>query len=120
MKYILATNKDYNRKEPNTLIKDIFYGKAVLETMDNQKDITKFKNKYNFVYELSEAQVEEIFTNADGIEVTLSIPFAYDLGQEGPITGKMMLTERDVVKEVREEINSGNLNYPFSYEIKIK
>jgi hypothetical protein len=63
-----------------------------------------FKNK-NYLYRNKKrkamAKLEE------GQEVTINIPFTYTIGDEGPVTGKILETVEDCENEVREEIDAG-------------
>ena len=43
----------------------------------------------------------------EGQEVTINIPFTYTIGEEGPVTGKILKTIEDCQNEVREEIDNG-------------
>jgi hypothetical protein len=42
-----------------------------------------------------------------GQEVTINVPFTYTIGEEGPTTGKVLLTIEDCKAEVIAEIESG-------------
>lgn len=46
----------------------------------------------------------------NGEEVTVNIPFTYTIGEEGPVTGKVLKTIEDCENEVRAELNAGNVN----------
>lgn len=43
----------------------------------------------------------------EGQEVNLNVPFSYTIGEEGPTTGKLLLTIEDCKDEVRAEIEAG-------------
>lgn len=43
----------------------------------------------------------------EGQEVKLSVPFVYTIGEEGPVTGKLLKTIEDCKDEVRAEIEQG-------------
>lgn len=43
----------------------------------------------------------------DGENVTVNIPFTYTIGEEGPITGKILRTIEDCENEVRAEVEAG-------------
>jgi hypothetical protein len=45
-----------------------------------------------------------------GQEVVVNIPFTYTIGEEGPVTGKVLNTIEDCKNEVRAELEAGNLN----------
>ncbi len=42
-----------------------------------------------------------------GEMVTVSIPFTYTIGEEGPVTGKILRTIEDCENEVRAEVEQG-------------
>lgn len=42
-----------------------------------------------------------------GQEITLNVPFTYTIGEEGPITGKILETIEDCKNEVRAEFDQG-------------
>lgn len=42
-----------------------------------------------------------------GETVTVNIPFTYTIGEEGPVTGKVLRTIEDCENEVRAEIDNG-------------
>ena len=46
----------------------------------------------------------------EGEFVTINIPFCYEIGEEGPITGKVLETIEDCMDEVRAELDAGNIN----------
>lgn len=56
---------------------------------------------------------------ADGQEVTLTIPFTYTIGEEGPVTGKILNTIEDCEDEVRAEIDRGMNGGEIKIEIEI-
>jgi len=43
----------------------------------------------------------------DGEMVTVNIPFTYTIGEEGPVTGKILKTIEDCENEVRAEVEQG-------------
>ncbi len=43
----------------------------------------------------------------DGEMVTVNIPFTYTIGEEGPVTGKILRTIQDCEDEVRAEVERG-------------
>lgn len=43
----------------------------------------------------------------DGENVTVNIPFTYTIGEEGPVTGKVLRTIEDCENEVRAEVEAG-------------
>jgi hypothetical protein len=43
----------------------------------------------------------------EGEMVTVNIPFTYTIGEEGPITGKILRTIEDCENEVRAEVEQG-------------
>ena len=43
----------------------------------------------------------------EGVNVTVNVPFTYTIGEEGPITGKVLRTIEDCENEVRAEIEAG-------------
>jgi hypothetical protein len=43
----------------------------------------------------------------DGQEIQVNVPFVYAIGEEGPITGKILKTIEDCENEVRAEFNEG-------------
>lgn len=43
-------------------------------------------------------------------KITINVPFTYYIGEEGPVTGKIINTVEDCMNEVKEEIRSGNLS----------
>lgn len=43
----------------------------------------------------------------EGQEVTINVPFTYTIGEEGPITGKILETIEDCEDEVRAELEEG-------------
>lgn len=45
----------------------------------------------------------------EGQEITVSIPFAYTIGQEGYYSGKKILTIKDAEDEVKAEIEANTL-----------
>jgi len=54
-------------------------------------------------------------------EVTINIPFTYNIGDVGFYTDKTLETVQDCVEEVKAEINSGLFkNNDFSYEVDIE
>lgn len=42
-----------------------------------------------------------------GLTVTVNVPFTYTIGEEGPVTGKVLNTIEDCENEVRAEIDNG-------------
>ncbi len=46
----------------------------------------------------------------EGQTVTIKIPFSYEIGQEGPVTGKILKTIEDCEDEVRAELDNFSLN----------
>lgn len=46
----------------------------------------------------------------EGQEVTVNIPFTYTIGEEGPVSGKILETVEDCENEVRLELESGNVD----------
>lgn len=42
-----------------------------------------------------------------GDQVSLNLPFLYTIGEEGPVTGNILLTVEDCIAEVRAEIEYG-------------
>ena len=53
-----------------------------------------------------------------GTFVTVNVPFTYEIGEPGPITGKILRTIEDCEDEVRAEIDAGidTLNMSFDSE----
>jgi hypothetical protein len=43
----------------------------------------------------------------EGVNVTVNVPFTYTIGEEGPVTGKVLKTIEDCENEVRAEIEAG-------------
>jgi len=43
----------------------------------------------------------------EGQEVTINVPFTYTIGEEGPITGKILETIEDCKAEVKAEFEQG-------------
>jgi hypothetical protein len=46
----------------------------------------------------------------DGQEITVNIPFTYTIGEEGPVSGKVLKTIEDCKDEVLAELDKGELN----------
>lgn len=51
--------------------------------------------------------MKEHFKLEEGSEVTINVPFTYSIGDEGPITGKVLETVQDCKDEVEAELLSG-------------
>jgi len=45
-----------------------------------------------------------------GQEVTINVPYVYEVGQEGPITGDLLNTIEDMEREVRAELEVSDPN----------
>ena len=43
------------------------------------------------------------------MEITISIDFTYEIGDENPITGEIIKSVEDAKQAVRDELNSGQI-----------
>lgn len=43
----------------------------------------------------------------EGTNIELNVPFTYEIGEEGPITGNVLWTLEDCIDEVRAELEQG-------------
>ena len=51
--------------------------------------------------------MKEYFKLEEGSEVTINVPFTYSIGEEGPITGKILETVQDCKDEAEAELLDG-------------
>ena len=111
------------------------YGVFLIAELGRLKGIFKPHVEYDLLWETSEAMYKEFldsaFNKADqseydcisdylnaqpkavlevGDEVTINIPFTYEIGDEGYHSGKELNTIQDCMDEVLAEIEAGVLN----------